>query len=375
MTRKFKSIILALSAVLICVPVTDVYAAKKKKSKAKKEYIYPGPEGWNEVDPEKYGFDKEKIKEVRRIFTEETRVTGVVAICGGEMIFKYGDIEELSYLASCRKSVLSMLYGKYVDNGTIDLDKTIGELGIDDVQGLTEQEKKATVRHLIQSRSGIYHPASNPGSASGMPDRGTIPPGGKFHYNNWDFNAAGTAFELMTGKNIYDAVGEDIAIPIEMQDWDRKKQKKGGNPKYSHHRAYHFNFSTRDMARIGYLMLREGKWKDQQIIPKWWVKESTSPHSPYSELSNNGKKKNAKYSYGYMWWLFDDQSPVNDWQYFGGYTALGAFGQWIMVLPAVDMVIAVKTNSVYGRHGGGRGVEKAIDVLVHAKSKKKIKKK
>ncbi len=354
----------------IIMPASDLNAARKPKKNAAQEYIYPGPDGWNEAEPEKYGFDSEKFEEARTVFIEESRVTGVVAICGGEMIFQYGDIEELSYLASCRKSVLSMLYGKYVDNGTIDLNKTIGDLGIDDVEGLLPIEKTATVQHLIQSRSGVYHPASNPGSASGMPDRGTIRPGSKFHYNNWDFNAAGTAFEIMTGKDIYDAVGEDLAIPIEMQDWDRQAQRPGGNRIYSQHRAYHFYFSTRDMARIGYLMLRNGKWKDTQVIPEWWVKESTSPFSPYSEMSNDYKNLKQKYSYGYMWWLFDEECPYNDWQYHGGYTALGAMGQWIMVLPAVDMVIAVKTNAAYGRHGGGTGVEKAIDIMVHAKMKK-----
>ena len=39
----------------------------------------------------------------------------------GRVVWTYGDIEELSYLASCRKSVLSMLYGYWVENGTIIL--------------------------------------------------------------------------------------------------------------------------------------------------------------------------------------------------------------------------------------------------------------
>ena len=370
MKRIIRTFTIAAVAASLCIPALNA-EAKKQQKKNQTEHIYPGPEGWNEVEPEKYGYDSEKFEEARKLLIEKSRVTGVVVICGGEMIFRYGDIEELSYIASCRKSILSMMYGKYVENGTIDLKKTVGELGIDDVQGLLPLEKTATVQHLIQSRSGVYHPASNPGTASGMPDRGTIRPGNKFHYNNWDFNAAGTAFETLTGKKIYDALGEDIAVPIEMQDWDRNAQRLGGNPKYSVHRAYHMYFSTRDMARLGYLMLRDGKWKDTQVIPKWWVKESTSPFTPYAEMSKNYTNKKEKYSYGYMWWLFDEECPYNDWQYHGGYTALGAGGQWIMVLPAVDMVIAVKTNSIYGRQGGtGGGVEKAIDVMVHAQLKK-----
>ena len=46
---------------------------------------------------------------------------------GGKIAYQYGDTRTLSYLASSRKSVLSMLYGKYVSNGTIDLGKTVGD--------------------------------------------------------------------------------------------------------------------------------------------------------------------------------------------------------------------------------------------------------
>lgn len=57
-------------------------------------------------------------------------------VVGGKVLYEYGDIEELSYIASCRKSVLAMLYGKYVDNKKINLDLTLSELNIDDNLGL-----------------------------------------------------------------------------------------------------------------------------------------------------------------------------------------------------------------------------------------------
>ena len=45
-----------------------------------------------------------------------------------------------------------MLYGKYVEDGTINLETTLGELGIDDIGVLLPIEKKATIHHLIQAR-------------------------------------------------------------------------------------------------------------------------------------------------------------------------------------------------------------------------------
>jgi len=52
-----------------------------------------------------------------------------------------------------------------------------------------------------------------------------------------------------------------------MQDFERSRQQKSGNLKQSKYPAYHIWLSTRDMARIGYLMLREGQWSGRQIIP------------------------------------------------------------------------------------------------------------
>jgi CubicO group peptidase (beta-lactamase class C family) len=82
---------------------------------------------------------------------------------GGRSLFEYGDLTRLSYLASVRKSVLAMLYGKYVENGTIPLNKTLREMEFTDVGGLMPQELDATIEDLITARSGVYHPASNAG--------------------------------------------------------------------------------------------------------------------------------------------------------------------------------------------------------------------
>ena len=193
---------------------------------------------------------------------------------GGRSLFEYGDVTHLSYLASVRKSVLAMLYGKYVENGTIRLETTLKDLQFTDVDGLLPRELEATVEHLITARSGVYHPASNAGDDTGSaPPRGSQQPGSYYLYNNWDFNAAGAVFEKLTGRDIYDALESDLARPIGMQDFDARAQEKTGDPKRSRHLAYHMFFSTRDMARIGLLMLRDGNWNGQQVVPRAWAQE------------------------------------------------------------------------------------------------------
>lgn len=362
-----------LAALLILLAALT--AGAKKPAKKAVPAIYPTREaGWTAVDPEKYGFDSEKFKAVRKYIIDHTNATGVEVIVGGEEIFQYGAVSRLSYIASCRKSILAMLYGKYVENGTIDLTKTMDDLGIDDVQGLLPIEKKATVYNLITARSGVFHPASNAGDdETNKPTRGTKKPGQFFLYNNWDFNAAGTAFEIMTGKNIYDALEEDIALPIGMQDWNRDAQRKGGNRKVSIHPAYHFYFSTRDMARLGYLMLRKGRWEDRQVISEDWVRKMTTPVSTAKEVSHG--QPDGRYSYGYMWWIYDEGCSQFTWEYEGAYAAHGSMGQYIKVLPALDMVIAIKTDNVYGRRTGGNAANTLIDMIVKCYNPKLLKNK
>ena len=174
--------------------------------------------------------------------------TGMMIVIHGKVAYTFGDVKQVSYIASCRKSILDMLYGKYVANGEIDLNQTVGELGITDVGGLLPIETTATVRDLISARSGVYHDASNPG---GIPEgevleRGKTKPGTEWVYNNWDFNVAGTVFEKKTKQDIFQAFDRDFAKPLMLQDWNLATHKKTGDAQKSIHLAYHFWFSTRD---------------------------------------------------------------------------------------------------------------------------------
>lgn len=308
--------------------------------------LFPTTE-WSSAEPIKYGY-KENTVDVLDTYLESNPVTGVIVVVGGESIYTYGEINELSYLASARKSILSMMYGKYVMNGVIDLEQTVGQLiesGVitDDVGGLLEVEKQATIKDCISARSGVYHQGSNSGDDYAIaPERGSQTPGNYYLYNNWDFNVAGSIFEGLTGKNIYDVLGEDLAIPLGMQDWNRTKQVKGGNSLISVYPAYHFYLSARDMARLGYLMLRNGKWNDTQVLPAAWCANSVSAYTPVDQM-NPVTRRTRSFGYGYMWWVWD--GPANSRAFKDAYMAVGAGGQYIAVLPALDMVVAQKRDA------------------------------
>ncbi len=307
--------------------------------------VFPGKE-WERIEkPETVGYSSVRLQALHG-WVQSLDTTAMMVSVGGRTLFEYGDLTHQSYLASVRKSVLAILYGKYVENGTINLDKTLRELEFTDVGGLTPQELEAKIEHLVTARSGIYHLASNPGdSTDSAPPRSSQRPGTYYLYNNWDFNAAGAVFEKLTGREIYDVLESDLAKPIGMQDFDRKRQQKSGNPERSQHRAYHIWLSTRDMARVGLLMLREGKWNDQQIVSREWTRRITSLVTPLNEMNPPSLRSlgsGNRWGYGYMWWVWDAPNSPGDFS--GAFTGMGAGGQYITVLPKLDMVIAHKTD-------------------------------
>ena len=299
-------------------------------------------------------WDGEKALDYYRYVRDSSKITGLLIVHKGKIILEYGDIEENSYIASCRKSVLAMLYGKYVENGTISLEKTIKELGIDDVEGILPVEQQATVKDLISARSGVYHPEGYPGGMQQFaPERGSVQPGEYWLYSNWDFNVAGFVFEQETEKNIYDEVQDQLAIPLNMQDWNRSLQQKQGDTTISKYLAYPMWFSTRDMARIGLLMMNKGNWNGKRLISEDWVADMLKQRTTAEELNTNVpvfREMRANYGYGYMWWLFEN---MNDDRFKDAYAALGAMGQAIAVFPEIDVVIAYKTKAAYRRVNDG----------------------
>ena len=317
---------------------------------------FPGTDWERIARPESAGFSTARLEALRG-WLASIDTTSMFVTVGGRVLFEYGDIARLSYLASVRKSVLAMLYGKYVENGTIKLGTTLKELQFTDVGGLLPRELEATIEQLITARSGVYHPASNAGdSTDSAPPRGSQEPGSYYLYNNWDFNAAGAVFEKLTGRDIYDAVETDLARPIGMQDFDRKIQRKTGDPTRSQHLAYHMHYSVRDMARIGLLMLRAGNWNGQQVVPRAWAQRIRSLVTPMNEMNPPGYRalgSGQRWGYGYMWWVWD--APNSPGPFSGAYSGMGAGGQFITVLPELDMVVAHKTDTrQVSPHGPGQ---------------------
>lgn len=311
----------------------------------------PGVE-WSVIkDPSSHGLDERTIFQLETVL-EALPTTSFLAIKGGEVLFSYGDVTHNSYLASTRKSILSMLYGRHVEAGTIDLDATMEALGVFESDGLLPIERTAKLRDLLISCSGVYYPAGSPGSdTTGIPERGSKSPGQYFHYNNWDFNVLGAVFEKLTGHTVFEAFEGDLAGPLGLEDFKPENQRMLGYGNRSQYLAYHFFLSARDMARIGLLMTRNGNWNGRQLISSSWVKESTRIHVPAAQMP---KPKPRVAGYGYLWWVPEVPARKPFWK--GAYVAAGHFGQFILCVPELDMVFvnrrAVTDEQAIGRNKG-----------------------
>jgi len=298
---------------------------------------FPGAE-WDHVSPAQLGWSEAGLSEVRS--WAQTNATAVMVVHHGSVVMEWGDTAKRTGLASARKSLLSALIGIAVADRKISLDSTLAQLGIDDnPPSLTAVEKQATVRMLLEARSGIYHPAlyETASMAKRRPERGSHAPGTFWYYNNWDFNALGTIYEQATGTGIYDAIDRQIARPIGMQDY-RPADGTYFTGASSIHRAYPLRMSARDLARFGLLYLRKGTWAGRQIVPQDWVRESTRSYSDVGDAASSPGQ-----GYGYLWWV---AQPASWGRMFsdGSYFAHGNGGQYAIVDPADDLVVVSRVD-------------------------------
>jgi len=293
--------------------------------------------------PAQSGWSAGKLAEAQAL-SRQIHSTAFMAIHHGAVVAEWGDTSARTELASVRKSLLSALIGIAVAEKRISLDHTLAELGIDDnAPQLTEVEKQATVRMLLQARSGIYHSAlyETKGMAARRPVRGSHAPGTFWYYNNWDFNALGTIYEHATSRGIYDALEQRIARPIGMQDY-RPQDGAYFTGAASIHRAYPLRMSARDLARFALLYLHGGAWNGRQVVPADWVRESTTPSS--AATSGAG----IALGYGYLWWTAPPRAETGDPSPSdlprGSFFAWGAGGQYAFVVPAEDLVVVSRVD-------------------------------
>jgi CubicO group peptidase (beta-lactamase class C family) len=313
---------------------------------------FPG-ETWGKAgSPDAVGWSSARLR-LADDFARTLQTDAYLLVHHGVIVHEYGATTRATNIHSMRKSILSVLMGMYADRGVVVLNKTLAELDINDKEPLSVTERQATVRQLMQARSGIYHPAAyeTPDMTGARPARGSFRPGDHWYYNNWDFNALGTIFQKFTGKMVFESLRDDLAKPLQFEDFNYASDTRWQYESTSEHPAYLMRLSARDLARVGLLMARHGRWNDRQIVSEQWVAESTTSYSN-TDIPERG--------YGYLWWVNLRQKS---------YSANGHHGQVMIVNPGRDLIVVhkVDTENNPNKTVSGKQLSELLQRIIDAK--------
>ena len=162
-------------------------------------------------------------------------------------------------------------------------------------------------------------------------------PGTYYAYNGLGTFMVSAIVQKAVGENIFDYLTSRLFRPLGITGitWDESPDgiNCGGWGAY---------LKTEDMAKIGQFYLQKGKWNGKQLLPEWWIEEATKaqvPSRPGGMTDDEYKKKDPANNdwmqgYGYQIWRGRHNS----------FRADGANGQYILVLPDQDAVVAVTAD-------------------------------
>ncbi|HUO86109.1 MAG TPA: serine hydrolase [Thermoanaerobaculia bacterium] len=324
-----------------------------------------GPDEWEQVaSPSAVGFSAAGLEDAFRR-AEAAGSAAVMVVYRGHVLAAWGDVERELELHSVRKSLYGALYGVAVDRGVIDLEATLAELEIQDLSPLTPLERSARVADLLAARSGVYHPSAYSPSDmdEGLPPRGSQPPSATFYYNNWDFNVAAAVLERQTGEDLDELFARWIAEPIGMQDWRPGDSYEVFEPRTSRWPAHTFRMSTRDLARFGQLILQQGAWRGEQVLPREWVVRSTRIVTGFEDGSG----------YGLLWWVYPpgvlsaDRYPTT--RRFEVIQARGSGGQALFVVPQAELALVHRGDTDRGEGVSGAAVWGILEAVLDARTR------
>lgn len=309
----------------------------------------PGPQervpgaSWVVEDPDAQGMDADALEEARTYaFAPERNTQGVVVVRHGAIVSEWyadgADADSWTASWSVAKSFSSAVTGIAVADGSIDSVDDPAATYLDEWAGTDKAD--ITVEDILHMQSGLawdedYQPRSADSSdvvqmglsanelayAAARPV--AKPPGSTWVYSSGDAMILAGIVEGATGTSMRDYATEHLFKPIGMERADWWEDAEGQTLGYCC-----LDSTARGYARFGLLYLHEGRWGDDQVIPASWVKDSIRD-APGDHPG-----------YGYMWWLQPELEGVPD----DVYSAQGHDGQFIWVIPSLDLVV-VRTGT------------------------------
>ncbi|MCL2068531.1 MAG: beta-lactamase family protein [Oscillospiraceae bacterium] len=290
---------------------------------------------WQTGRPEDHGADSAKLESFRAaisghdIFSALTVKNGVII----DEYYKDGyDENDVFRFASCTKSLTSIVIGIAIERGYLSgIDAKLAEF-FPQLAG-TDKENIA-IEHLLGHTSGIYWRESNgpmfrefTSSENWLEfvfsQRVEAAPGALFQYTTGGSHVLAAILQEATGETAHDFAKQYLFYPLGMEsvEWrtDPQGYTDGGNG---------VSMTARDAAKLGQLYLNGGAWEGEQIISREWVEESTRRR--FTPAPGAGE-------YHYSWWMRELAG-------YYVYYALGHGGQYILVVPELDLVTVMTSR-------------------------------
>ncbi|MDE6108655.1 MAG: beta-lactamase family protein, partial [Oscillospiraceae bacterium] len=302
----------------------------------------PTPWVWPEGDPEEQGVDPDMLSKLHADW-EPSPVRSAVVVRHGVMVDEYYkegyDAESVFTLQSCSKSVTGALVGIAIEQGYIaGVDVPVSDYFPHLLDNRSSYAKDITIWHLLTHSSGFYGVDNERcGEWRGsdnwvdyiLEQSIVSKPGSTFNYSTGNSHLLGVIVELATGKSLYEYGKEVLFDPLEMDSvecgLDPQGYCDGGNG---------FAMSVHDMAKLGQLFLQGGVWEGEQIVPAQWAEDSTTLRM---------KRGSSGADYGYQWWVRTFGA-----ERYPAYFAQGHFGQFIFVVPDLELVVAITSYNTGG---------------------------
>ncbi len=261
--------------------VTTTTARPPAPAAAAAEYWPPSSGAWETVEPAAAGWDPEGVEEALALAGDRSTRSLRIVVGGRMLAERHWDVgpDFARDIASCQKSVLSLLVLRARDQGLVALDDPVSKhLGPGWSAARPDEEGGITIRHLLTMTSGLDDEL-----------RRTAPPGTRWHYNNTAYHRLRPVLEAVTAKGIQAVTDEWLFSPIGIRSstW----YERPGAPDPTGRKLWGLRMTTADMARFGLLVQRGGTWDLTEVIARTSVDEATTP----SQALNP--------TYGYLWWL------------------------------------------------------------------------
>jgi len=249
--------------------------------------------------------------------------------------YRRGDLHSMQ---SVTKTVASIIIGVAMARKEFpDIDTPVLKFfDVAKVSAVDERKKRMTVRHLLTMTAGLDWredlPYNDPNNTASLLEASfdwvkftidrpmAVDPGTVFNYNSGATQLLSHIFRVATGQDIEEYAAKYLFAPLGIEHYYWKRTPTGLADTEGG-----LYLKPRDVAKIGYLFLKNGEWNGKQIVTPDWVKLSVTPATSVS----------ATVKYGLKWWLF----PYNDGSDRFAWAGSGFGGQKPIVLPDYDMVL------------------------------------